>query len=97
MIASAMPPRPESAVNSLVGKRAVKKQQMRRSLPSDQMLIKVRTADLSGELAGLRASFRQPDPNVPPLFKPKPHFCTLPSPNGPAGYNAWPPSEHVDC
>lgn len=63
----------ESAVNSLVGKRMVKKQQMRWSLHGAHMLMQVRTADLNGELRNrLRASFRQPEPNVPPLFKPKP-------------------------
>ncbi|RWA97976.1 MULTISPECIES: hypothetical protein [unclassified Mesorhizobium] len=63
----------ESAVNSLVGKRMVKKQQMRWSLHGAHMLMQVRTADLNGELRNrLRAPFRQPEPNVPPLFKPKP-------------------------
>ncbi|WP_246763607.1 ISKra4 family transposase [Rhizobium sp. 007] len=63
----------ESAVNSLVGKRMVKKQQMRWSIHGAHMLMQVRTADLNGELRDrLRAHFRQPEPNVPPLFKPKP-------------------------
>ncbi|BCH12354.1 hypothetical protein MesoLj131c_66120 (plasmid) [Mesorhizobium sp. 131-3-5] len=63
----------ESAVNSLVGKRMVKKQQMRWSLHGAHMLMQVRTADLNGELRDrLRAPFRQTEPNVPPLFKPKP-------------------------
>lgn len=63
----------ESAVNSLVGKRMVKKQQMRWSLHGAHMLMQVRTADLNGELHDrLRAPFRQPEPNVSPLFKPKP-------------------------
>ncbi|WP_245486645.1 ISKra4 family transposase [Mesorhizobium sp. M7A.F.Ca.MR.176.00.0.0] len=63
----------ESAVNSLVGKRMVKKQQMRWSLHGAHMLMQVRTADLNGELRDrLRASFRQTEPNVPPLFKPRP-------------------------
>jgi len=63
----------ESAVNSLVGKRMVKKQQMRWSLHGAHMLMQVRTAELNGELRDrLRAPFRQPEPNVPSLFKPKP-------------------------
>ena len=63
----------ESAVNSLVGKRMVKKQQMRWSLHGAHMLMQVRTANLNGELRDrLRAPFRQPEPNVPPLFRPKP-------------------------
>ena len=63
----------ESAVNSLVGKRMVKKQQMRWSLHGAHMLMQVRTAEINGELRNrLRAPFRQPEPNVPPLFKPKP-------------------------
>ncbi len=65
----------ESAVNSLVGKRMVKKQQMRWSLHGAHMLMQVRTADLNGELRNrLRAPFRQPEPNVPALFKPKPRL-----------------------
>ncbi len=63
----------ESAVNSLVGKRMVKQQQMRWSLHGAHMLMQVRTANLNGELRDrLRAPFRQREPNVPPLFKPKP-------------------------
>jgi len=63
----------ESAVNSLVGKRMVKKQQMRWSLHGAHMLMQVRTAALNGELRDrLRAPFRQPEPNVPSIFKPKP-------------------------
>lgn len=63
----------ESAVNSLVGKRMVKKQQMRWSRHGAHMLMQVRTTELNGELRNrLRAPFRQPEPSVPPLFKPKP-------------------------
>lgn len=63
----------ESAVNSLVGKRMVKKQQMRWSQHGAHMLMQVRTADINGELRDrLRAPFRQPEPNVPSMFKPKP-------------------------
>lgn len=63
----------ESAVNSLVGKRMVKKQQMRWSVHGAHMLMQVRTAYLNGELRDrLRAPFRQPEPDVPTLFKPKP-------------------------
>ena len=63
----------ESAVNSLVAKRMVKKQQMRWSLHGAHMLMQVRTAELNGELRDrLRTPFRQPEPNVPSLFKPKP-------------------------
>ncbi len=63
----------ESAVNSLVGKRMVKKQQMRWSRHGAHMLMQVRTAELNGELRDrLRAPFRQPEPNVPPIFNPKP-------------------------
>ncbi|OQM74430.1 hypothetical protein [Manganibacter manganicus] len=63
----------ESAVNSLVGKRMVKKQQMRWSRHGAHMLMQVRTAEINGELRDrLRAPFRQPEPNVPPMFKPKP-------------------------
>jgi hypothetical protein len=40
----------ESAVNSLVGNRMVKKQQMRCSLHGAHMLMQVRTADINGEL-----------------------------------------------
>lgn len=63
----------ESAVNSLVGKRMVKKQQMRWSFKGAHMLMQVRPADLNGDLRDrLRAPFRQPEPNVPSLFKSKP-------------------------
>lgn len=63
----------ESAVNSLVGKRMVKKQQMRWSLHGAHMLMQVRTAEINGELRDrLRGPFRQPEPSVPPIFKPKP-------------------------
>lgn len=63
----------ESAVNSLVSKRMVKKQQMRWSRHGAHMLMQVRTAEVNGELRDrLRAPFRQPEPNVPPMFKPKP-------------------------
>ncbi len=59
----------ESAVNSLVGKRMAKKQQMRWSRHGAHMLMQVRTAELNGDLRDrLRAPFRQPEPNVPPLF-----------------------------
>ena len=63
----------ESAVNSLVGKRMVKKQQMRWSFHGAHMLMQVRAAEINGELRNrLRAPFRQPEPNVPPIFRPKP-------------------------
>lgn len=63
----------EAAVNSLVAKRMVKKQQMRWSLHGAHMLMQVRTANLNGELHDrLRAQFRQPMPTVPPIFTPKP-------------------------
>jgi hypothetical protein len=63
----------ESAVNSLVAKRMVKKQRMRWSLHGAYMLMQVRTAELNGELCDrLRTPFRQPEPNIPSLFKPKP-------------------------
>ncbi|NRP21997.1 hypothetical protein LPJGGPFB_05256 [Ensifer adhaerens] len=63
----------ESAVNSLVGKWMVKKQQMRWSHHGAHMLMQVRTAALNGELRDrLRTSFRQPEPNMPSIFKPKP-------------------------
>lgn len=65
----------ESAVNSLVGKRMVKKQHMRWSLHGANMLMQVRTAKANGELGDrLRAPFRQPEANAPPLFKPKPRL-----------------------
>ena len=63
----------ESAVNSLVAKRMVKKQQMRWSQHGAHMLMQVRTAEMNGELRDrLRARFRLPEPQVPSLFKPKP-------------------------
>jgi hypothetical protein len=63
----------ESAVNSLVGKRMVKKQQMRWSPHGAHMLMQVRTAEINGELRDrLRGHIRQPEPSVPPIFKPKP-------------------------
>ena len=63
----------ESAVNSLVGKRMVKKQQMRWSLHGAHMLMQVRTAALNGELRDrLRVPFRQLEPNVPSIFKSRP-------------------------
>lgn len=62
-----------SAVNSLVAKRMVKKQQMRWSPHGAHMLMQVRTALLNGELRDrLRTPCRQPEPNVPSRFKPKP-------------------------
>lgn len=61
----------ESAVNSLVAKRMVKKQQMRWSQHGAHMLMQVRTAEMNGELRErLRARFRRPEPQVPSLFKP---------------------------
>ena len=63
----------KSAVNSLVGKRMAKEQQMRWSLHGAHMLMQVRTAEINGELRDrLRARFRKPEQNVPSLFKPKP-------------------------
>jgi hypothetical protein len=63
----------ESAVNSLVAKRMVKKQQMRWSQHGAHMLMHVRTAEINGGLRDrLRARFREPEPQVPSLFKPKP-------------------------
>jgi hypothetical protein len=63
----------ESAVNSLVGKRMVKKQQMRWSIRGAHMVMQVRTAELNGELRDrLRAEFRAPAPNVPSAFRPVP-------------------------
>ncbi|TIT99025.1 MAG: hypothetical protein E5W55_05690 [Mesorhizobium sp.] len=61
----------ESAVNSVVGKRMVKKQQMRWSLHGAHMLMQVRVAEINGELRNrLRAPFRQPEPNMPPISSP---------------------------
>jgi len=63
----------ESAVNSIVGKRMAKSQQMRWSLRGAHMLMQVRTADINGELRDrMRAEFRKPDPPVPSAFRPKP-------------------------
>lgn len=63
----------ELAVNSLVSKRMVKKQQMRWSRHGAHALMQVRTAELNGELRNrLRAPFRQPEPSAPSIFKPKP-------------------------
>lgn len=62
-----------SAVNSLVGKRMVKKQQMRWPRHGAHALMQVRTAELNGELRNrLRAPFRQAEPSAPWIFKPKP-------------------------
>ncbi|ANT54222.1 hypothetical protein A6B35_29625 (plasmid) [Mesorhizobium amorphae CCNWGS0123] len=62
----------ESAVNPVVGKRMVKKQQMRWSLHGAHILMQVRAAEINGELSNrLRAPFRQPELNVPTIFKPK--------------------------
>jgi len=63
----------ESAVNSLVGKRMAKNQQMSWSVRGAHMLMQVRTADINGELRDrLRAEFRKPDHPVPSVFRPKP-------------------------
>jgi hypothetical protein len=64
----------ESAVNSRVAKRMVKKQQMRWSQHGAHMLMEVRAAEINGELRErLRARFREPEPHqVPSLFKPTP-------------------------
>ncbi|MBB3398865.1 MULTISPECIES: hypothetical protein [unclassified Rhizobium] len=63
----------ESAVNSLVGKRMIKKQQMRWSLHGAHMLMQVRAAQINGDLHDrLRAPFRQAESHVPPLFKARP-------------------------
>ncbi|RWE30632.1 MAG: hypothetical protein EOS77_19290 [Mesorhizobium sp.] len=49
-----------------------KKQQMRWSLHGAHMLMQVRAADINGELRyRLRAPFRQPELNMPPIFRPK--------------------------
>jgi hypothetical protein len=75
----------ESAVNSLVAKRMVKQQQMRWSQHGAHMLMQVRTADINGELRDrLRARFREPEPQVPSLFKPKRLYC---KPNNPREIN----------
>jgi hypothetical protein len=63
----------EGAVNSIVGKRMAKSQQMRWSVRGAHMLMQVRTADVNGELRDrLRADFRKPDPVIPLAFRPKP-------------------------
>jgi hypothetical protein len=63
----------EGAVNSIVGKRMAKSQQMRWSVRGAHMLMQLRTADVNGELRDrLRADFRKPDPLVPLAFRPKP-------------------------
>jgi hypothetical protein len=55
----------ESVVNSIVGERMAKSQQMRWSLQGAHMLMQVRTADIDAELRDrLRAEFRKPDPSV---------------------------------
>ena len=67
----------ESAVNSLVGRRMVKKQQMRWSQSGAHLMLQVRAAMMNGDLrqrlreqphiSGLPvASFLQP---IPPLFR----------------------------
>ena len=49
----------EGAVNSIVGKRMAKRQQMRGSIRGAHMLMQVRTAHVNGELRDrLRAEFR---------------------------------------
>ena len=63
----------ESAVNSIVGKRLAKSQQMRWPVRGAHLLMQVRTADVNGELRDrLRAEFRKADPPVPSAFRPKP-------------------------
>ncbi len=63
----------EGAVNSMVGKRMAKSQQMRWSVRGAHMLMQVRTADVNGELRDrLRAEFRKADPPIPLAFRPKP-------------------------
>lgn len=63
----------ESAVNSLVGKRMVKKQQMRWSVRGAHMLMQVRVAELNGELRDrLKAKFRRHETDIHPAFKPRP-------------------------
>jgi hypothetical protein len=60
-------------VNSIVGRRMAKSQQMRWSVPGAHLLMQVRTADVNGELRDrLRADFRTPAPLVPLAFRPKP-------------------------
>jgi hypothetical protein len=63
----------EGAVNSIVGKRMAKSQQMRWSVRGAHMLMQVRTADVNGELRDrLRSDFRKPDPVIPLAFRPEP-------------------------
>ena len=63
----------ESAANSLIAKRMVKKQQMRWTQHVAHMLMQVRTTEMNGELRDRHpARFRLPEPQVPLLFKPKP-------------------------
>jgi len=62
-------------VNSLINKRMVKKQQMCWSRLGAHMLMQIRTAEVNAALRDrLRSPFRQPEPNVPPIFKLKPPF-----------------------
>ena len=71
----------EAAVNSLVGKRMVKKQQMRWTLHGAHMLMQVRTAELNGELRDrLRAPFRRQESNVPSLSSLNHPSCAQPDP-----------------
>ncbi|MFS8048733.1 hypothetical protein [Rhizobium sp. BR 314] len=61
------------AVNSLVCKRMVTKQQMCWTVHGAHMLMHVRTAEINGVVRDrLRAPSRQPGPNMPSLFKPVP-------------------------
>lgn len=63
----------EGAVNSIVGERMAKSQQMRWSVRGAHMLMQVRTADVNGELRDrLRSNFRKPDPVIPLAFRSKP-------------------------
>lgn len=51
----------------------LKKQQMQWSLHGAYTLMQVRTAALNGERHDrLKAPFRQPETNLPSIFKPKP-------------------------
>ena len=60
-------------MNSIVGRRTAKSQQMRWPVPGAHMLMQVRTADVNGEPRDrLRVDFRKPDPLVPVAFRPKP-------------------------
>ncbi len=71
----------KSAVNSLLGKRMVKKQQMRWSLHGAHMLMQVRTADLNGELA-IDCGHRSDSQNRMCLqySSPNRHSCAPPDP-----------------